>query len=91
MTFSELVRQMSLTTGYGQGEVEMMMESMVELVHRALRNGEDVKLRGLGTLHWQFRKKTRRRNPKTQEWVEVPEKYVLKFRPSGSLKDVEVI
>lgn len=90
MTYSELVQVVARISGRDKEDVEDILEAMVVAASNRLRTGEDVKVRGLGTFHWQFRKKSQRRNPKTQQWVEVKERYVLKFRPSKKLKDMEV-
>lgn len=90
MTFSELVRRVAQVTGHDKEDIEGILDAAMTVIASRLRIGEDVKVRGLGTLHWQFRKKSRRRNPKTQEWVEVPEKFVLKFRPVKKIRDMKL-
>lgn len=90
MTFSELIQRVATVTGHDADEVREILDAAVTIMVGRLRIGEDVKIRGLGTLHWQFRKQTRRKNPKTQEWVNVPEKHVLRFRPIRKLKDMVI-
>lgn len=90
MTLSELVRTVAQLTGNDPDEVGAILETAVTVMASRLRRGEGVKIQGLGTFHWQYRKKSRRKNPKTGEWVEVPEKYVLRFKPVQKLKHMEV-
>jgi len=90
MTHSELVRMVAQLVDTDKEDVEDVLSMVIAVLIGRLRTGEDVKIRGLGTFHWQFRKKSRRKNPKTQQWVEVKERYTLKFRPVQKLKDMEI-
>lgn len=52
---------------------------------RALKKGEAVSIRGLGTFKVVKREAKRGRNPRTGEVIEIPAHEVVKFTPSKSL------
>ena len=51
----------------------------------ALAKKEEVQLQGLGTFSLHTRKARQNRNPRTGEPVNIPEKIVVRFKPSKSL------
>ncbi|MBN1840915.1 MAG: integration host factor subunit beta [Deltaproteobacteria bacterium] len=61
--------------------VEIMFESMAQ----ALMRGETVDLRGLGRLRVKKRRPMKGRNPMTAANVHVPARWVVHFKPAGSL------
>ena len=51
-------------------------------IKKTLKRGENVEIRGWGTLKVKIQKKSVRRNPKTSEPVEVPEKKNILWKMS---------
>ena len=51
-------------------------------IKKSLKRGESVEIRGWGTLKIRFQRKSIRRNPKTGELVEVPEKKNILWKMS---------
>ena len=90
MELHDLIEKVAQSTGYDEEELVPIVEELVDVISTELLNGDTVRVRGLGTFRWEYRKQSRRRNPKTGEWVDVPEKQVLKFRPVPLLKYREV-
>lgn len=56
-----------------------------EALHRALKKGDTVSIRGFGTFKVVWRAAKRGRNPRTGEVIEIPAHKVVKFTPSASL------
>ncbi len=56
-----------------------------DALHRALKNGDAITIRGLGTFKIVWREAKRGRNPRTGEVIEIPAHKVVKFTPSPSL------
>jgi len=59
--------------------------AVVEGIAKALKRGDSVELRGLGTLRVAYRKKTRRMIPETDRMVGVPARLFAKFIPSKAV------
>jgi integration host factor subunit beta len=66
----------------------MIIEAIFDSVVRALRAGDKVEIRGLGSFRTRQRRPRVGRNPKTGERVEVAAKRVPYFKPSKELKEL---
>ena len=78
-----LAEQHQLTKKQGQ----QMLEDFVGLITKHLRNGERVKIAGLGILQVRNRAARIGRNPATGEAIKIPAKTVVKFRVAKAAKD----
>ena len=88
MNLLELVKKVARVTGQDVEECGATVDVLFSEMASRLRAGEEVKIPGLGTFHWQYRKQSRRKLRGV--YVAVPEAFVLKFRPSDSLKKMEI-
>jgi integration host factor subunit beta len=66
----------------------MIVEAIFDSLVRAIRGGDNIEIRGLGSFRIRERKPRVGRNPKTGAPVEVPAKRVPYFKPSKELKDL---
>lgn len=55
-------------------DITKFTDIILKEIKKSLNRGESVEIRGWGTLKIKLQKKSTRRNPKTGELVEVPEK-----------------
>lgn len=67
---------------------EDVVDAIFNSVVRALRNGDRIEIRGLGSFRTRPRQPRIGRNPKTGARVEVPAKRIPYFKPSKELKDL---
>lgn len=80
MTLSEIIERVALRQGVSVVLVEGFVLEVVDEIVRILEQGGEVKLRGLGTLHW---RKTKGRAINTSAIKgEIPEGQKLKFTPA---------
>lgn len=63
-------------------DVKRIIDDFLICIRQALKDGEDVKIKDLGTFKVVTTKPRKGRNPKTGEAIEIPAKKTLKFRPS---------
>lgn len=63
-------------------DVKRIIDGFLICVRQALKDGETVKIKDLGTFKVVTTKPRKGRNPKTGEPVEIPAKKTLKFKPS---------
>lgn len=63
-------------------EVKSIINTFLMCLRDALKDGEEVKIKDLGTLKVVTTKPRKGRNPKTGEAVEIPAKKTVRFKPS---------
>ena len=88
MTKADLIEEISRDLQMTRKDSEMIIEVIFDSVVRALRRGDKVEIRGLGSFRTRQRLARTARNPKTGERVEVPAKRVPHFKPSKELNDL---
>jgi integration host factor subunit beta len=88
MTKAELIEEVSRGVEMSRKDSEMMVEAIFDSIVRAIRGGDKIEIRGLGSFHTRERKPRVGRNPKTGAPVQVPAKRVPYFKPSKELKDL---
>ena len=86
MTKSELVAVVAAKTGISKTVVENVVRQALSTSGRELQAGRKVTLTGFGVFCVKVRKEHKGVNPKTREPVDIPEKRIVSFRPSGKLK-----
>ena len=86
MTKSDLVEQISTETGVSKHHTGLIVDSLLDLVCRALSEGKHLEIRGFGTFKVRERRARRARNPRSGGEVLVPAKLVPLFKPSKELK-----
>jgi integration host factor subunit beta len=86
MTKADLVDEVAKNSGFTKKDAEVVVETVLESMKEALKDGEAVELRGFGS--FRFRQRTPRigRNPKTGDVVQVPSKRVAYFKLGKQLK-----
>src|SRR5450631_3732911 len=88
MTKAELIEEVSRVVEMTRKDSEMIVEAIFDSIVRAIRGGDKIEIRGLGSFRTRERKRRLGRNPKTGAPVEVPAKRVPYFKPSKELKDL---
>jgi len=88
VTRRDLVIEISDRRGRKHAEVEELIEDFIELVAAKLGEGRDISLRGFGTLEVRIAKAKIGRNPKYPgSDVQIPERCMVRFKPSRELKN----
>ena len=87
VTKRDLVIELSNQAGLKQSQVEELVENFVELISSRLAKGNDITLRGFGTLEIRIAKSKIGRNPnRPGSEVRIPERCIVRFKPSQELK-----
>ncbi len=72
-----------------QSELESVIDNFCKSIEYALKNGQNVEIRGFGTFFIKkIKEKYNARNPRTNELIYVPEKNKIRFRASKKLKNI---
>ncbi len=67
----------------------LAVETIIDVMRRALANGERIELRGFGVFLVKPRKKGIGRNPKRPaEEVQIPPGFTIRFKPGKELRDL---
>ena len=86
MNKSSLSAAVHAATGGSKPTVNAVVSATIDAIADALRNGEEVKLPGLGTLKPKPVAERTRRNPATGESVTVPAHTKVVFKPAAGLR-----
>ena len=87
MTKAELIKALAARTGMSQRAAADMLTALIDIVVEAVKNGEPVRIAGLGKFERRLRKGGARKVPKQDRIVHVPDKYVPVFRPAKAFRE----
>lgn len=87
MTKADIVNEISKSTGIDRANVLDTIEKFMEVVKDSLSHGENVYLRGFGTMEVKTTKEKKARNINAGTTVVVPAQRIVKFKLSNQLKN----
>lgn len=87
MTKADIVDRIAAGTGLTKIETEAVVNGFIATVVQALKEGDTIEIRGFGSFRVQHRAARVARNPRTNEEVEVADRYVPILRVSKELRD----
>ncbi|HEY2018658.1 MAG TPA: HU family DNA-binding protein [Bryobacteraceae bacterium] len=87
MTKQQLIEKVVTKTELKKSEVEVAVDSVLELIAEALRSNERVDIRGFGSFVVKERKARQGRNPRTGETITIAAKRDASFRPGKELTE----
>lgn len=88
MTKAELIEEVSRVVEMRRRDSAVIIEAIFDSVVRALRRGDKIEIRGLGSFGTRQRPPRVGRNPKTGARVDVPAKRVPFFKPSKEVRNL---
>ncbi len=89
MTKSELVEIIAAKqTQLSVKDVELAVKTIIDLMSKALSEGQRIEIRGFGSFSLHYRSPRVGRNPKTGDAVTLEAKYVPHFKPGKELRDL---
>ena len=68
-------------------DVELAVKGIIEVLTKAVANGERIEIRGFGSFAMIKRDARIGRNPRTGESVSLPNRYVVHFKPGQDLRN----
>jgi integration host factor subunit beta len=87
VTKKEIVRTISDDIGLTQLQTKEIVQKTFNAILEALVSERRIELRNFGVFEVKRRAPRRARNPRTNEKVFVPEKYVVIFKPGKEMED----
>lgn len=87
MNKADLATKVHQVLGGTKVQSEEVVETIVNSIVDALKNGDEVSIAGLGIFSTKMRPARMGRNPRTGESIQVPAMRVPKFRAAKALKE----
>ena len=87
MNKNDLINAIADSTELSKVKVTEVLDSFVNIVTKALKKGEEVRLIGFGTFAVSKRKATKGHNPRTGEEIKIPASKQPKFKAGKTLKE----
>lgn len=87
MNKDALVGSISEKTDLSRKDVELVVETMVDVITKALKSGDKVTLTGFGTFRLSNRAAREGINPQTKAKIQIPAMTVPKFTAGKALKE----
>ena len=87
MTKNELIFRIANDTNTSRAAVELVLESLAEVVAGQLATIGDISLPSIGKLSVSHRAARTGRNPRTGQPVDIQASAAVKFKPAKALKD----
>lgn len=88
MNKGNLIERIAEKTNLSKTTAADALNSALECIETALREGDSVALVGFGTFSVSDRKARTGRNPQTGAPLQIPARKVAKFKPSANLKQL---
>lgn len=86
MTKKEIVKSISDKTGLTQLQIKEIVQLTFDGIIETLLDEKRVELRNFGVFQVKSRKARKARNPRTGRQVDVPEKFVVTFKPGKEME-----
>ncbi len=87
MNKSEFVNAIAEETGLTKADAARAADAFVDVVTRALKDGDSVSLIGFGTFSVKRREARTGRNPRTGDAIKIPASNIPGFKAGKALKD----
>ena len=87
MTKQQLIEKVAAKTELKKTEIEVAVDSVLDLIAETLRSNERVEIRGFGSFAVKERKERQGRNPRTGETITIPAKRDASFKPGKELTE----
>lgn len=87
MTKKEIVKAISEEIGLTQLKTKEIVQKTFDAIVETLVSDRRIELRNFGVFEVKKRAARKARNPRTGEKVEVPEKYVVTFKPGKEMEE----
>ena len=87
LTKAQIVEALAEQNSYAKKQTVNTIETLLEIIKRALESCEDVMISGFGRFCVKEKRKRRGRNPATGEDMMLKPRRVVTFKCSGKLRD----
>ncbi|HDS09339.1 MAG TPA: integration host factor subunit beta [Firmicutes bacterium] len=90
MTKTDIAEKIAMELDIYKIEAKQILDILLDNMVDALKNGDKIEIRGLGSFHVKNRKTMKRRHPSTKKIITIPGQKVIKFTPGKFLKNIDL-
>ncbi len=87
MNKSELINELSESTGFSKKDIAHVLDLFFKTVVRTLKKGERVAITGFGSFWTSFRPERMGINPATKQRIKLPKVSIPRFKAGKSLRE----
>ena len=87
LTKADLSKHLMERLEFGKKDADLLVNTFLDCVIKALHQGEGVELRGFGSFRLRDRRARQGRNPRSGQSIEVPQKRVVYFKLGKELRN----
>jgi DNA-binding protein HU-beta len=87
MTKTDLIANVATEAGIKKSVAEKVLNSFMNNIEKALKEGDKITLTGFGTFQCTQRASRTGRNPRTGKEIKIPSCSVPKFKPGSKLRE----
>ncbi len=87
MNKNDLISSVAAGAGLSKSDASGAVESVLDTISGALKDGDDVRIVGFGTFSVSHRAASQGRNPRTGEAIQIPASKNPKFKAGKQFKD----
>ncbi len=87
MTKADLVTTVAAEAGIKKSVAEKVLDSLINNIEKALKDGDKITLTGFGTFQCAERAGRTGRNPRTGKEIKIPPCNVPKFKPGSKFRE----
>ena len=87
MNKNDLVAAVASKADMSKTDAQSAVEAVLDIIGKALKKGDDVRLVGFGTFYVTKRAASKGRNPRTGETIQIESSKLPKFKAGKGLKD----
>lgn len=81
-----VIKEQNKDVQYTNDDAAVVIEACLAVVEDALKHGEEICIKGFGTIGLHYRAARRTKQPGTEDWYEVEARYVPKFQYGNDLR-----
>lgn len=85
-TANFIIKEQDKSVQYTVDDAGVIIEACLAVIEDALKHGEDISIKGFGTLGLHYRAARRAKQPGTEEWYDIEARYVPKFQYGNDLR-----
>ncbi len=86
ITFANLIELVANKSGNSKQQTRVLLKEVVAVANMGLLKDGRVNISGLGIFYLKWRDARQGRNPQTDETIEIPAHYQVKFKPEAALR-----
>ena len=87
MTYSEVIKILSIRIGTSQPETRRLLNSTTEMIKKLLDEDLGITIPGFGTFGVQTRQKRKSYNPYRKKFMIIPPRRIVTYHPCSAIKN----